>query len=353
MKRAVVIAALLVACGAGVQHASSAVAQPSPPTEPQVSWAEPEIRTVTAAGLLGADAAFFRPDDPLTRGELYDALAALGKPVRAPVDPSRVVEMRELDAQLVAALQLLPYSRRIRLAARDAGLMPTPYLGTEAVARLLRLRVNHPQAAEELERQPSEPATRAEAAYSLARLLTLQEWEVESVRDAVAVFELPSLTEWQRQVLARALRFVGFPYVFAGASERPQALWSAKGLPIAAPAGFDCSGLVWRVYKLEPFAGAPLLPGLLKGRTTYAMSAEVKRSDRIGRDDLQPGDLIFFGPRGPRSKPAQIGHMGIYLGNGWFVHSSDEGVALELLTGWYEERFAWARRPLAEAGLPA
>jgi cell wall-associated NlpC family hydrolase len=43
--------------------------------------------------------------------------------------------------------------------------------------------------------------------------------------------------------------------------------------------------------------------------------------------------------------------MGIYVGNGWFVHSSDHGVTLQPLTGWYEARFAWARRPLAEAGL--
>jgi cell wall-associated NlpC family hydrolase len=43
--------------------------------------------------------------------------------------------------------------------------------------------------------------------------------------------------------------------------------------------------------------------------------------------------------------------MGIYLGNGWFIHSSDYGVALATLTGWYANEFAWGRRPLAEAGL--
>jgi cell wall-associated NlpC family hydrolase len=66
---------------------------------------------------------------------------------------------------------------------------------------------------------------------------------------------------------------------------------------------------------------------------------------------VQPGDLLFFGSAGPRSKPAQINHMGIYLGSGWFVQSSDQGVALSPLTSaWYSSRFAWARRPLAEAG---
>jgi cell wall-associated NlpC family hydrolase len=43
--------------------------------------------------------------------------------------------------------------------------------------------------------------------------------------------------------------------------------------------------------------------------------------------------------------------MGIYLGNGWFIHSSGYGVAVTQLRGWYAQRFAWGRRPLAEASL--
>jgi cell wall-associated NlpC family hydrolase len=105
------------------------------------------------------------------------------------------------------------------------------------------------------------------------------------------------------------------------------------------------------VYKLEPFAGAPTLSGVLKGRTTYAMSGEVARSARIAHADLEPGDLVFFGSRGPKSKPVEVGHMGIYVGSGWMVHSSDRGATLVPMTGWYETRFAWGRRPLAEAGL--
>jgi cell wall-associated NlpC family hydrolase len=68
-------------------------------------------------------------------------------------------------------------------------------------------------------------------------------------------------------------------------------------------------------------------------------------------DGLQPADVVFFGSSGPRSKPAEVGHMGIYLGNGWMVHSSDRGTTLVPMTGWYETRFAWGRSPLAEAGL--
>ena len=83
------------------------------------------------------------------------------------------------------------------------------------------------------------------------------------------------------------------------------------------------------------------------------MSAEVKKPARIGLADLQPGDVIFFGSRGAASSPLEVGHTGIYVGNGWFVHSSSAGVTLQPLQGWYTKTFAWARRPLLEAGLTA
>jgi cell wall-associated NlpC family hydrolase len=117
------------------------------------------------------------------------------------------------------------------------------------------------------------------------------------------------------------------------------------------PGGFDCSGFVWRVYKLESFAGAPGLAQVFKGRTTYAMSGEIARGARVSREQLQPGDVVFFGARGPRSKPSEISHMGIYVGNDWIVHSSRFGTTLTPMTGWYDTTFAWARNPLAEAGL--
>jgi cell wall-associated NlpC family hydrolase len=310
------------------------------------SWAAPQIENVVAAGLMATTAADFRPDDPLTSGELAVVLAVLGMPTVSVSDLDRPVTLRELDAQLVSALGLRPYARDLRLAALDAGLAPRQWLGTETIARMLGLRVNHPKAEEALELQLSQPATRAEAAYSVARVLALRADELDGVRAALEAFEFPSLTGWQQAVLGRALRFVGSPYVWAGTSERPQPLFGT-----VLPGGFDCSGFVWRVFKLEPFAGGTMLAATLKGRTTFDMSGEVARSARISRDLLQPGDVLFFGSRGPRSKPAEIGHMGIYVGNGWMVHSSDRGTTLTPMIGWYDARFAWGRSPLAEAGL--
>jgi cell wall-associated NlpC family hydrolase len=319
------------------------------------SWAAPQIASVVLAGLMGPDTASFRPDDPLTRGELHEAIVALGKPHLAPADPLRLVTMRELDAQLVAAAGLLPSARAIRLAAVAAGLEPPDMIGTETVARLLGLRVNHPQGSDELERSPKQTATRAEAAYSLARLRTLDPGRVTAISELASGFSVPVLTVLQRDVLSRALRFVGYPYVFAGMSEKTQTLWSgtAPGNTITVPGGFDCSGFVWRVYKLQPFDDAPALAAVLRGRTTYAMSGEVARPLRVDPLALQPGDVLFFGSRGPKSLPSEIGHMGIYVGNGWFVHSSSGGVTLQPLQGWYATTLAWGRRPLAEAGLVA
>jgi cell wall-associated NlpC family hydrolase len=337
MRRVLVLSCLLFSFVAiGV---SSAGAAPR-------SWATPQMGAVVDAGLMAPSIAEFRPDDPLTAGELAIVLSTLGMPVVSVTDVDRPVTLRELDAQLVTAIGFREYARNLRLDALAAGLTPKQWLGTETVARLLGLRVNHVKTQEQLELQLGQPATRAEAAYSIARVLTISEFELEQARTQLEMFTFPALNAWQQAVLARALRFVGSPYVWAGTSERPQVLLGRK-----QPGGFDCSGFVWRVYKLEPFGGSGALGAVLRGRTTFDMSGEVPRSARIPWLSLQAGDLVFFGSRGKASKPSEVSHMGIYVGNGWMAHSSDRGTTLTPLTGWYETRFAWGRRPLAEAGL--
>jgi cell wall-associated NlpC family hydrolase len=308
-------------------------------------FAADEIAVVVDAGLMGPSAEDFRPDDPLTASELATVIASLGGAISID-DPYAPVSVRELDARLVSLVGLRPAAQAIRLAALDAGLEPRPWLGTETVARMLGLRINHPRDEDELELQLGQPATRAEAAYSIAVYLRLSNSAVEGVGAAAEAFTVPPLSEWQRTVVSRALRFVGSPYVWAGTSEHPQQLFGKT-----LPGGFDCSGFVWRVYKLQPFNAAPALSQVLVGRTSYAMSGEVPRPSRIVRAALQPGDVVFFGSRGARSKPSEVGHMGIYVGNDWFVHSSRYGTTLTPMTGWYATTFAWGRSPLVEAGL--
>jgi cell wall-associated NlpC family hydrolase len=315
--------------------------------KPGTSWAQAELETVVAAGIM-AKAAAAQPDNPLTRGELETIVAGLTHtqaPAPASTDSAKVT-IAALDARLVAALGLTDNANLFTQAAKTAGVAPPSRFGTETVARLLGLRTNHPAALDALELSPGQPATHAEAAYSAARILQLGERDAQGIQELAASFVLPELTPWQKNVLKTAVRFIGYPYVWGGESEFPESPFGPQ-----VHGGFDCSGFVWRVYKVQRYSGGGTLPNMLQGRTTYAMSGEVPAAKRILFTDLQPADVIFFGAKGPKSKAAQVDHMGVYLGNGWFIHSSRHGVQVSPLSGWYEKRFAWARRPLAEAGL--
>jgi len=304
---------------------------------------------VVAHGLMANSVKAFHPNDPLTRGALVALVAGLtsDRPA-ASTESTAPVTIAQLDATLVRGLDLSATASDYSAAARTAGLAPPSRFGTEVVARLLGLRTNHPAQLDSLELLPSQPATRAEAAYSAAQILGFRGWETQRVEQLAGTFALPALSTWQTQILKTAVRFIGYPYVWGGTSESAEAPFGVQ-----APGGFDCSGFVWRVYKLQAYPGGAALTATLKGRTTFAMSGEVRVAKRIPLARLKPGDVMFWGAVGPRSKPAQVDHTGIYLGSGWFIHSSSYGVALAQLSGWYKQRFAWARRPLAEAGLGA
>jgi cell wall-associated NlpC family hydrolase len=270
--------------------------------------------------------------------------AAAGQAADAPVT------MAELDRTLVVSLGLMPAAKEFSAGARAAGLTVPNRFGTEVVARLLGLRLNHPQPQDYLELRPQDTATRAEAAYSAAQMLGFgdlaESWQIEWVKAAADSFSLPSLNLWQKRILAVAFSKIGMPYVWGGTSDYAEA-------PFGVPSrgGYDCSGFVWRVYKLQSYPDEGSLAAVIRGRTTYTMSVEVPWAKRIPFKKLEPADVIFFGAQGPRSSGAEIDHTGIYVGNGWFINSSGEGVALAQLSGWYKREFAWGRRPLHEAGL--
>ena len=261
-------------------------------------------------------------------------------------DPQAAVSMAGLDARLVVALGLSKAASEFAAGGRAAGLRIPGRFGTEVAARLLGLRTNHPANEDGLELLPSQPATRAEAAYSAAQILHFNGWEIAAVQSLADSFSLPQMSMWQKRILDTAFARIGMPYIWGGASDTYEA-------PFGVPSrgGYDCSGFVWRVYKLQPYPGERDLASVLRGRTTYQMSGEVPRSELVNFKHLEPADVIFFGARGPHSDPSQVDHMGIYIGNGWFINSSEYGVALATLNGWYRHEFAWGRRPLREAGL--
>jgi cell wall-associated NlpC family hydrolase len=269
-------------------------------------------------------------------------------PATAPkvANPTAQVTMTALDARLVSALGLSNAAAEFARGARAAGLKVPARFGTEVVARLLGLRIDHPASEDSLELLPNDPATRAEAAYSAAAVLHFGGWEIAGVQSLADSFALPQLSAWQTRILDTAMARIGMPYVWGGTSDGPEVEFGVQ-----SRGGYDCSGFVWRVYKLQSYPGEGDLASVLRGRTTFVMSAEVPASQRIGFADLQPADVLFFGAHGPRSQPSEVDHMAVYLGNGWFIQSSGYGVALATLTGYYRHEFAWARRPLQEAGL--
>ena len=389
---AVIVLALVPAGSAAASSGSSS------------SWAAPQIRAVVSAGLMGArDPAAFRPASPLTQQALANLVFGLQgilfpqttaspppptpvtdpaptttvsttttttlptttvatttiaatttttttttTPVTAPkvADGASAATVSTLDAQLVEGLGLSGAAAELTQEAQAAGLHLPPLFGTEVVARLLGLRTNHPASQDGLELLPGDPATRAEAAYSAAQILRFPSWQLPSLQALADAFSLPTLSTWQKKILDAAVARIGMPYVWGGTSDGPE-----TDFGVSARGGYDCSGFVWRVYKLTKYSGEGSLASVIRGRTTYVMSAEVPKSQLIGFADLQPADLVFFGAHGSRSKPSEVDHVGIYVGNGWFINSSEYGVALAQLTGWNRSHFAWGRRPLAEAGL--
>jgi cell wall-associated NlpC family hydrolase len=351
------------------------------------NWAGPQISTVVSHGLMAKTVRQFRPNAVLTRGTLADLSSGLEEqlgvpPPATPPDPGTgttgttttvttgttttpttggtsttpsgpadtPMTMAQLDQTLVLTLGLKKAAKEFTQGARDAGIAVPSRFGMEVVARLLGLRTNHPAAQDFLELRPQDPATRAEAAYSAAQIfdfgLLADSWQIAEVQSLADAFVLPTLSDWQRQILAVAFSKIGMPYVWGGTSDSTE-----TDFGVTARGGYDCSGFIWRVYKLQSYADEGTLASTLVGRTTYTMSVEVPSSKRIPFQKLQPADVIFFGTKGTKSSGSQIFHTAIYAGNGWFIQSSGQGVALAQLSGWYQKKFAWGRRPLAEAGL--
>jgi peptidoglycan DL-endopeptidase CwlO len=115
-------------------------------------------------------------------------------------------------------------------------------------------------------------------------------------------------------VVGIAMQYLGTPYVYGGAS----------------PSGFDCSGLVAYAYAQVGVS----LPHYTVAQYNYADSVSVSKSQ------LQPGDLVFF---------AGLGHVGIYVGNGQFIHAPHTGSVVRidsLNSGWYAAEYDGAKRIL-------
>ena len=218
------------------------------------------------------------------------------------------------------------------------------YLPSIVASRQLELRYNHPMQEDQHEVIPTDPIDRAEVAYMFYRAYAVgSEWQLYGL-GAYDSITFPPLSDRQKQIVKFALKYVGYPYIWAGEYPTPDSPYGAQ-----ACGGFDCSGFVFYVMRMH-FGYTSIT---LDQRGAHDMAAVAK--PRITRGKLKCGDLIFFGPKGPHSSIDSIYHAALYLGHGWFIHStgSSDGVTLQSLnaSSYWKQYFAWGRRVLKPSEL--
>lgn len=125
-----------------------------------------------------------------------------------------------------------------------------------------------------------------------------------------------SVGERASGLVLNAMGFLGVPYKFGGSTPE---------------AGFDCSGFVRAVF--EQSVGK-VLPRRAEDQAAVA--------ERIDRNDLKPGDLVFF-----NTMRRAFSHVGIYVGDGKFIHSPRAGSYVrveDMRQAYWQTRFNGARR---------
>jgi cell wall-associated NlpC family hydrolase len=126
-------------------------------------------------------------------------------------------------------------------------------------------------------------------------------------------------------LVINAMGFLGVPYKRGGNS---------------AETGFDCSGFVRAIYEQTV--------GLLLPRRADQQAAATQVIDR---NELQPGDLVFF-----NTMRRNFSHVGIYVGDGKFIHSPRSGAQVrveDMATSYWAKRFNGARRVAADTEIAA
>src|SRR5574344_750806 len=134
-----------------------------------------------------------------------------------------------------------------------------------------------------------------------------------------------SVGEHTNRLITTAMGLIGVPYRRGGTE---------------AATGFDCSGFVRNVYA-EVFGHD--LPRIARD--------QARATTKIQKNELRPGDLVFF-----NTMRRTFSHVGIYLGDGQFIHSPRAGAAVrieDMHSTYWSKRFNGARRVPVEAGLTA
>jgi hypothetical protein len=140
-----------------------------------------------------------------------------------------------------------------------------------------------------------ETGTHVEVEYPDGRTAFLPKQDCERLTQWIA-----SAKDTPESILATARQFVGIPYLWGGTSAK----------------GFDCSGFTKTVY----FLNGVLLPRDANQQAAVGEPIDLSK----GRDQLKPGDVLFFGAKATADRPERVTHCGISLGGKRFIHESGD-----------------------------
>jgi cell wall-associated NlpC family hydrolase len=169
--------------------------------------------------------------------------------------------------------------------------------------------VSHSVIAQEQTAKPNLLESAANSAVSAVTTATTVAGEVSS-----QLFQRTQVSV--QDTLDKAMDMLGIPYRRGGTSPE---------------AGFDCSGFVSHVFR----EGI----GLVLPRSSNELS---KSGNTVDRNELQPGDLVFF-----NTMRRAFSHVGIYLGNGQFIHAPRAGGRVrveDIRDSYWSKRYNGARR---------
>ena len=263
-------------------------------------------------------------------------------------DPTSAVTARGVHRSLVLALGMGRTAKALdRLSTSDGYRFATPSsFGVDLLAMRLGLRFNN-KVDESQDVTPGSFLRRKQVAWSLYRATTLEDWVVGYLEGQYADMVLPKMGVGRRSIVDWGVRYVGYPYIWAGEwgfeSASPSAFGGQPG------PGFDCSGLSWWALRADDGVSWEISPPrphegwALPQRTSAEMARMTKVKLRY--KDLLPGDLMFY----DGDRDGVVDHVDVFVGNGWSLDSSSSvgGVTLMWVrSGWYRDHFLHGRRVL-------
>lgn len=139
--------------------------------------------------------------------------------------------------------------------------------------------------------------------------------ELKRIRDTVNRSNVSRRASNITKVIEAAYNALGKPYVYGGTGAK----------------GYDCSGLTYSIYL-----------NTLNIKLNRSSRAQASNGVAVNRQDLIPGDLVFF-----RTSGKNIGHVGIYIGDGKMIHASSgrkKVIISSLDESYYRTRYVTARR---------